>query len=61
IVDLKTLQPDGTYADPAQAKARAEDQAAATPTPTPSTDAAADVLATADYLTVEDESDESAK
>jgi len=61
VVDLKTLQPDGTYADPAQLHARAEAQAAAqgAAAATPPIDPAADVVATGDYLTVEDESDES--
>ncbi len=51
VVELKTLQPDGTYADPeelaAQAEAAAQAQAAAA---APPTDAAADVVATSDYL-----------
>jgi len=57
-VELTTLQPDGTYADSAQLQAQAEAQAAAAAAAaaTPSADAAADVLATGDYLTIEDES-----
>ncbi len=56
VVELKTLQPDGTYADPeelaAQAEAAAQAQAAAA---APSTDAAADVVATTDYLVAADD------
>ncbi len=56
VVELKTLQPDGTYADPeelaAQAEAAAQAQAAAA---APSTDAAADVVATSDYLVAADD------
>ncbi|MGA9343769.1 MAG: trigger factor, partial [Nocardioidaceae bacterium] len=56
VVELKTLQPDGTYADPeelaAQAEAEAQAQAAAA---APSTDAAADVVATTDYLVAADD------
>jgi len=63
IVDLKTLQPDGTYADPAQLHAQAEAQAAAqgaaAAAATPPIDPAADVVATGDYLTVEDEGEQS--
>jgi trigger factor len=46
-VELKTLQPDGTYADPAELEAQAVAAAAAAP---PSTDAAAGVVATGEYL-----------
>ncbi len=57
VVELKSLQPDGTYADPeelaAQAEAAAQAQAAAA---APSTDAAADVVSTTDYLVEADDS-----
>jgi len=57
VVELKTLQPDGTYADPEELAARAEAvaqaQAAAA---APSTDAAADVVSTTDYLVEADDS-----
>ncbi len=62
VVELKTLKPDGTYADPAELQAEGEAQEAAAATAaTSSTDAAADVVATADYITVEDENIESDK
>ncbi len=61
-VELKNLQPDGTYADREEVQARAEAQAAeararAALAATPPTDAAVDVITTSDYLTV-DETDE---
>jgi len=58
VVDLKTLQPDGTYADPAELEARAAEAAAVVEPP--STDAAADVVSTSDYLTVDEEPDSAA-
>ena len=48
LVELKTLQPDGTYADPAELEALAA--AAAEAAAAPSTDAAAGVVATGEYL-----------
>ncbi|MBA3234181.1 MAG: trigger factor [Propionibacteriales bacterium] len=56
VVELKTLQPDGTYADPAELEAQAA-AVAATEAEEPSTDAAAEVVASADYLTVEESDD----
>jgi trigger factor len=55
LVELKTLQPDGTYADPAEleAQAAAAEAAAATAQAdeqAASTDAAAGVVASSDYL-----------
>ncbi len=55
VVDLKTLQPDGTYADPAELEAQAAAEAAAAEAP--STDAAADVVSSTDYVTVDEGSD----
>jgi len=56
VVELKTLTQDGTYADAAELQAQAEAQATAAAAPaTPPIDPAADVVATTDYLTVEDE------
>ncbi len=56
VVELKTLQPDGTYADAAELERRAQAAAAAAAAAEePSTDAAADVVATADYLTLDEE------
>ena len=52
-VELKTLQPDGTYADPAELEAQAaaaEAATTATAGETASTDAAAGVVASSDYL-----------
>lgn len=60
-VELKNLQPDGTYADPEEVQARAEAQGAAearahaaAQAVTPPTDAAVDVITTSDYLTVDE-------
>jgi trigger factor len=54
LVELKTLQPDGTYADPAELEAQAAAaEAAATAQANEqagSTDAAAGVVASSDYL-----------
>jgi trigger factor len=61
LVELKTLQPDGTYADPAELEAQAAAaEAAATAQANEqaeSTDAAAGVVASSDYL-VEADADE---
>ena len=60
VVELKTLQPDGTYADPAELEAQAAAaEAAATAQANEqaeSTDAAAGVVASSDYLVEADES-----
>ena len=48
-VELRTLLPDGTYADPAD-----QDGEVADADVVPATDAAADVVASTDYVTVED-------
>jgi trigger factor len=56
VVDLKTLQPDGTYADPAELEAGVAAAAAAAEA-APSTDAAADVVSSTDYVTVDEGSD----
>ena len=56
VVDLKTLQPDGTYADPAELEAGVAAAAAAAEAG-PSTDAAADVVSSTDYVTVDEGSD----
>ncbi len=74
-VELKTLQPDGTYADPAEIEAlREAADAGATPgvgegdagrgaagavgvTADPAADAASDVVATSDYLTLDEPTD----
>lgn len=49
VVELATLLPDGTYAEPAQE----DDEAAASPAP--ATDAAADVVIAGDYVVMADE------
>ena len=49
-VELRTLLPDGTYADPAEQ----ESDAAGSAEVVPSTDAGCDVVASTDYVTVED-------
>lgn len=57
IVDLKTLQPDGTYADPAEleaAAAAASDPSAKAAASAP-VDAAADVVIAGDYVVMDDE------
>ncbi len=56
VVELKTLQPDGTYADPAELEAQAA--AAEAAAQTDSTDAAAGVVASSDYLVESSEADE---
>jgi len=57
-VELKTLQPDGTYADPAELDAQAAAaEAAAAPGAEPSTDAAAEVTASSDYVTFDEDAD----
>ena len=59
-VELKTLQPDGTYADPAELEAQAA--AAEAAAADESTDAASGVVASTDYLveSTDDSSDEDA-
>ncbi len=61
VVELKTLQPDGTYATPEELEARAAAAAEAeTVTPVeeaPSTDAAADVISSSEYVTIEGDDD----
>jgi len=58
VVELKTLQPDGTYADPAELEAQAA--AAEAAAADESTDAASGVVASTDYLveSTDDSSDE---
>ena len=53
VVELKTLQPDGTYVDLAELEA----QAAAAEEVEPSTDAAAGVVGSDDYVTVDEDAD----
>ncbi|MGH3447923.1 MAG: trigger factor [Nocardioidaceae bacterium] len=55
-VELKTLKPDGTYADPSELQAQADAEAEAGAgggSQAPSTDAAADVITTSEYTTSE--------
>ncbi len=56
VVELKTLQPDGTYADPEELAAQAEAAAQAQAAAESSTDAAAGVVSTTDYLVEADDS-----
>ncbi|MEP6666839.1 MAG: trigger factor [Nocardioidaceae bacterium] len=53
VVELKTLQPDGTYATPAELEAQAAAAEAAASAAQPSTDAASEVVSTSDYVTLE--------
>ena len=62
-VELKTLQPDGTYADPADSESTDESGAGgvAETGSAPAVDAAADVLASGDYLVESDASGDTAE